>query len=73
MTTVMSSLSRATASWAGRFDSASGPGAIAVVRSNRVIVNGFLPIETDATNNDADAYMDGLELRENQILYLLNH
>jgi subtilisin-like proprotein convertase family protein len=54
----------------GRFDSATGAGAIAVTHEGRVIVNGFAPEDADSTDVDGDSRPDVLELYENQIAYL---
>ena len=55
---------------AARLDSVTGPGAIAVTRRGRVIVNGFLPADTVNVDNDNDGIEDMRELYENEILYL---
>ena len=55
---------------AGRFTSTAGPGAIAVTRSERVIVNGFLSFDVFDANDDADLLRDMEELYENQFLFL---
>lgn len=53
-----------------RFDASTGPGATAVTREGRVIVNGFLPDDMDASDVDGDGRLDMLELYENQIEYV---
>ncbi len=58
---------------AGRFDSASGPGAIAVTKGNRVVVDGFLPWDARTADNDGDGIKDMRELFENQLLYVLRN
>jgi hypothetical protein len=57
---------------AARYDSAGGPGAIAVTRNNRVIVNGFLPSDYQAVDNNANGIPDMQELYANEIIYLTN-
>lgn len=58
---------------AGRFDSATGPGAIAVTHAGRVIVDGFLPWDTRAIDNDGDGIKDMNEMFQNQLLYVLKN
>jgi hypothetical protein len=56
---------------AARLDSAAGPGAIAITRSGRVIVHGFLPWDTRMVDADADGRPDMRELYTNEIAHLL--
>jgi hypothetical protein len=58
---------------AARFTNASGPGAIAVTNSNRVVVLGFLPIELvyqAVRDGDTDGVPDAEELYTNAMGYL---
>ncbi len=55
---------------AARLDSATGPGAIAVTKSGRVIVNGFLPWDTRAVDGDMDGKPDMAELYANELWYV---
>ncbi len=55
---------------AGRFNSTTGSGAIAVTHSGRVIVDGFLFDEFATPDVDADGIPDVQELIENQLHYL---
>ena len=61
---------------AARLDSPTGPGAIAVTHSGRVIVNGFLPADMlkpgYETDGDADGVADIQELYMNQIIYVFS-
>ena len=56
-----------------RLDGAMGPGAIAVTRMNRVVVNGFLPWDIDATDTDMDGEPDMSELYQNELRWVLTH
>jgi len=56
---------------AARYTSASGTNAIAVTRNNRVVVNGFLPSDHQAVDNNGNGIPDMQELYKNEILYLM--
>jgi hypothetical protein len=56
---------------AGRADSASGAGAIAVTHGGKVIVNGFLSADFAEIDADADGKKDLQELLTNELAYVL--
>ena len=56
-----------------RFNSATGPGALAVTRAQRVIVHGFSAMEAHTTNNDGDAVVDIVELYQNELRFIAAH
>lgn len=53
-----------------RFDTASGPGAVAVTNAGRSIANGFAPDDITTADVDGDGILDGRELYENQLAYV---
>jgi hypothetical protein len=54
-----------------RLDSLGGPGAIALTKVGRVLVNGFSPDDMIGTDNDGDGFADMRELYDNEISLLL--
>ncbi|MGZ3454822.1 MAG: hypothetical protein ACXVEF_34790 [Polyangiales bacterium] len=56
---------------AGRADSASGPGLIAVTHGGKVVVNGFLSADFASVDADSDGKMDVQELLTNELAYVL--
>lgn len=61
----------ATSFVAAHFDSATGPGAIAVTHGTRTIVDGFLSGDYSTVDNDGDSTPDVQELFSNELLYLM--
>ena len=55
---------------AGRVDSDSGDGSIAITHGGKVIVNGFLPADFANVDSDADGKTDVQELFENELTYV---
>lgn len=55
-----------------RFDSATGPGAIARTLDGRVVVNGFLSADIADADGDTDMTVDLIELYRNQINLVMN-
>lgn len=55
---------------AARLMTAAGLGAIAVTRSGRVVVHGFLAYDCGTRDNDGDSKLDMAELYANELAYL---
>jgi len=55
-----------------RFDSNTGPGAVAVTNGGNVIVNGFMTADMDTADADTDTTVDMQELAMNEINLLMN-
>jgi hypothetical protein len=55
---------------AARFDSATGPGAIAVTRQGKAITNGFVLLHLYLDDEDGDGKPDVQELMVNELVYL---
>jgi hypothetical protein len=58
---------------AAHLDSPTGPGAIAITRGGKAIVNGFAPWDAQATDADGDGIADMRELWENELAYVNAH
>jgi len=56
---------------AARYNSATGPNAIAVTNNNHVIVHGFLPSDYQAVDTNANGIPDLQELYVNEVAYLV--
>ena len=66
---VISALDSATSEQLACFDADTALGAILATNSGQVIVNGFLPYDFQATDDDSDGTLDMVELFINEIVW----